>query len=135
MKKWKDLTNKTKYYITNTLSYILLLVPILVYSICNVDKLTKNNVIGLSLAGFIILSLVLLAVLVKIKVKAGVWLCIVAIVLLVMQDITAVLGYGLLCVGGGLILSEYIMKPITEHYKEAYYKDEGKTITYSKNID
>lgn len=128
------MSDQKKLVIMRIISFIVVILPITVFLVVNNQLLTTKRIVSLSLAGSMGFSLVLLAIMCKVKIRAGVWICFVAVVSLIFANIGMFMGYGLLCVGGGLSIDAYVLEPIRLHYKEKILERRGKKVTYTREL-
>lgn len=126
---------KRKYIATIIIEFIVLIFPLLIYAIFNAKNFTKETTIGLSITGVIIIAILGIVLMCKVKLKGGVYILITAIIILILQDITTVLGTGLLIGGISLSIDGYIINPVKQYYKGMYYDSTGRKVVYSKKLD
>ena len=126
---------KKKRVLLETASISLLTLPNLVYMLCNLPVLKEANVIALTMVSLLVLAIIGLGALVHFKVKAGIWIMIVGIFVLVMSNISYVGGVALIIEGAGLALDAYLIRPIIIREKIKELEANGKSVTYTRNIE
>ena len=83
----------------------------------------------------LVLAIIGLGALIHFKVKTGVWITILGIVILVMSNISYVAGIALIIEGICLTLDSLIFKPLITAEKIKELEANGKSVTYTKQID
>lgn len=125
--------NKKKLLLQG-ISIAFLTIPNLVYLICNIPVLKDTNVIALTMLSLVVLSIIGLGALIHFKVKAGVWLVIIGLFMLVMSNVSWVGGIAFIIEGIGLALDAYIIQPLLIKEKIKELEADGKSVTYTKEI-
>lgn len=126
---------KKKKVLLETASISLLTLPNLIYMLCNLSVLKEANVIALTMVSLLVLAIIGLGALVHFKVKAGIWIMIVGLFVLVMSNISYVGGVALIIEGAGLALDAYLIRPIIIREKIKELEANGKSVTYTRNIE
>lgn len=124
-----------KKVLLHILSISLLVVPNLIYLICNSKLLKEVHAIALTLVAIVVLTVVGLGALLHFKAKAGIWVAIIGAFVLAMSNISYVAGVALLIEGVGLAIDAYFIKPILVKIKIKELEEDGKSITYTRSID
>lgn len=114
---------------------VILIVPNLIYLICNFSVFKDRNVVAISMIAMLIFAIVGLGALLHFKVKAGVWTTIIGIFILAVGDLAHITGIALLIEGIGLILDGYIIRPILIKLKIRELEENGESITYTRPIE
>jgi uncharacterized membrane protein YpjA len=102
--------------------------------LCNVQVLKDTNVIALTMLSLVVLSIIGLGALIHFKVKAGIWLVIIGLFMLVMSNVSWVGGIAFIIEGIGLALDAYIIQPLLIKEKIKELEADGKSVTYTKEI-
>lgn len=126
--------NKKKILLQAT-SISMLSIPNLIYLICNYPVIKDTNVIALTMISLVVLSIIGLGALIHFKVKAGIWLVIIGLSMMVMSNISWVGGVAFVIEGIGLALDSYIIQPLLVKEKIKELEADGKSITYTKEIE
>lgn len=124
-----------KKVLLHILSISLLVIPNLIYLICNSTLLKEVHAIALTLVAIVVLTVVGLGALLHFKAKAGIWVAIIGAFVLAMSNISYVAGIALLIEGIGLAIDAYFIKPILVKIKIKELEEDGKSITYTRSID
>lgn len=124
-----------KKVLLQTASISLLTIPNLIYMICNLTVLKEANVIALSMVSLLVLAIIGLGALVHFKVKMGIWIMIIGIFVLIMSNISYVGGIALIIEGFGLALDAYLIRPLIVREKIKELEANGKSVTYTRNIE
>lgn len=124
-----------KKVLLQTASISLLTIPNLIYMVCNLTVLKEANVIALSMVALLVLAIIGLGALVHFKVKMGIWIMIIGIFVLIMSNISYVGGIALIIEGFGLALDAYIIRPLIVREKIKELEANGKSVTYTRNIE
>lgn len=125
--------NKKKLLLQGT-SLSILSIPNIIYLLCNIQVLRDTNVIALTMLSLVVLSIIGLGALIHFKVKAGIWLVIIGLFMLVMSNVSWVGGIAFIIEGIGLALDAYIIQPLLVKEKIKELKENGESITYTKEI-
>lgn len=126
---------RKKILLLHILSLALLIVPNLVYLICNLNVFKEAHAIALTMVAMVILSCIVIGALLHFRFNMGVWLAIVGAFVLALANISYVAGIGLLIEGIGLIIDGYFIKPIVINLKTKELEQHGKQVTYTRRID
>lgn len=124
-----------KKVLLQTASISLLTIPNLIYMLCNLTVLKEANVIALSMVSLLVLAIIGLGALVHFKVKIGIWIMIIGIFVLIMSNISYVGGIALIIEGFGLALDAYLIRPLIVREKIKELEANGKSVTYTRNIE
>lgn len=124
-----------KILLLHILSLALLIVPNLVYLICNLNVFKEAHAIALTMVAMVILSCIVIGALLHFRFNMGVWLAIIGAFVLALANISYVAGIGLLIEGIGLIIDGYFIKPIIVNLKTKELEQHGKQVTYTRRID
>ena len=124
-----------KKVLLQTASISLLTIPNLIYMLCNLTVLKEANVIALSMVSLLVLAIIGLGALVHFKVKMGIWIMIIGIFVLIMSNISYVGGIALIIEGFGLALDAYLIRPLIVREKIKELEANGKSVTYTRNIE
>ena len=126
--------DKKKLFLEIT-SIAMLTIPNLIYMLCNINVFKEAHVIALTMLSLIILSIIGLGVLAHFKVKAGIWIIIIGIFMLIMSNLSYVGGIAMIIEGIGLALDSYLIRPLIIKEKIKELEANGKSITYTRNIE
>lgn len=124
-----------KILLLHIISLALLIVPNLVYLICNLNVFKEAHAIALTMVAMVILSCIVIGALLHFRFNMGVWLAIIGAFVLALANISYVAGIGLLIEGIGLIVDGYFIKPIIVNLKTKELEEHGKQVTYTRRID
>lgn len=124
-----------KILLLHILSLALLIVPNLVYLICNLNVFKEAHAIALTMVAMVILSCIVIGALLHFRFNMGVWLAIIGAFVLALANISYVAGIGLLIEGVGLIIDGYFIKPIIVNLRTKELEEHGKQVTYTRRID
>ena len=124
-----------KKILLHILSICLLVIPNMVYLICNVGLLKEVHAVALTLVAIVVLSIVALGALLHFKAKAGIWVMIIGAFVLAMSNVSYVAGIALIIEGIALALDAYLIRPILVKIQIKELEASGKSITYTRNID
>lgn len=119
---------------TNVLSIVLLTVPNTIYLCCNIPLLREANVVALSMTALLVLSIIGLGTLAHFKANAGVWAMLIGVFILALSNIAWVAGIALLIEGAGLAIDGYALKPLALKLKTEELKENGESVTYTREI-
>lgn len=95
-------------------SYLIICVPALVYVLVNNVQLTHGEGIAFTFSALIFAAVLVLAFLLKAKVKSGVWFILIGIVFLILHRVAFDFAVAFLLIGSGLLLDEYILRRVYE---------------------
>lgn len=126
--------SKKLWFLTNAISWVLLLVPVIIYNAINHDAFKHISVTKYTFTFLVALSMIGLAALVKMKDKTSIWLVAIGCVLAIMGDMAIQIGWSLLMIGGSMLVDVIILNPLRLKFKEEYYVATGKSITYTREI-
>ena len=118
-----------------TASISSLAIPNLIYMLCNIDVLKEANAIALTMVALLVLSIIGLGALIHFKVKAGIWLMIIGIFVLILSNVSYVAGIALIIEGIGLAIDGYLIRPLIIREKIKELEKNGKSVTYTRNIE
>lgn len=124
-----------KRLLLEVLSMLVLVVPNLVYMLCNLQVFKEAHYLALTMVAIIVLCIIGLGALIHFKAKAGIWLSIIGVFVLVMSNISYVAGIALIIEGACLSLDTYLIKPLVVRLKIKELEENGKSVTYTKSID
>lgn len=125
---------KNRWHFCVVTGYVVMILPVLLYNIINWKAFQDISAIKFAFSFLIALSMIGLAALTKMKNKSGVWLLAVGCILAFMSELALQIGYSMLIIGGCSLFDNLIIRPITLKYKEEYYAQSGKTITYTREL-
>lgn len=126
---------KKKRMLLESASMSFLVIPNLIYLFCNFNILKEANVIALTMVSLLVLSVIGLGALIHFKVKAGIWLVIVGIFMLIMSNVSYVGGCALIIEGICLSFDAYLIKPLIVRLKIKELEANGQSVTYTRSID
>lgn len=126
---------RKKILLLHILSLALLIVPNLVYLICNLNVFKEAHAIALTMVAMVILACIVIGALLHFRFNMGVWIAIIGAFVLALSNISYVAGIGLLIEGIGLIIDGYFIKPIIVNLKTKELEQHGKQVTYTRRID
>ena len=129
------MTLNKKTILLHILSLITITLPNLIYIICNNKVFKETHYLALTMIAMLVLAIIGLGALIHFKVKTGVWITILGIVILVMSNISYVAGIALIIEGICLTLDSLIFKPLITAEKIKELEANGKSVTYTKQID
>lgn len=118
----------------HTASISLLTAPNIIYMGCNFDILREANAIALTMTAMLVLSIVGLGALAHFKANSGIWVTLIGVFILSLSNIAWVAGTALIIEGGGLAIDGYVLKPLITETKIKELEDNGKQVTYTKEI-
>lgn len=118
----------------HTASISLLTAPNIIYLSCNFDILREANAIALTMTAMLVLSIVGLGALAHFKANSGIWVAIIGVFILSLSNIAWVAGIALLIEGAGLAIDGYVLKPLITKTKMKELEDNGKQVTYTREI-
>ena len=124
-----------KRLLLEVLSILVLVVPNLVYMLCNLQVFKEAHYLALTMVAIIVLCIIGLGALIHFKAKAGIWLAIIGVFVLVMSNISYVAGIALIIEGVCLSLDSYLIKPLVIRLKIKELEENVKSVTYTKSID
>lgn len=118
-----------------SISISSLTLPNLIYLLCNLKVLKESNIIGLTMVALIVLSIIGLGALAHFKVKIGVWFAIIGVFVLILSNVSYVAGIALIIEGIGLVIDGYLIRPLIIKQKIKELEENGKSVTYTRNIE
>lgn len=124
-----------KKFLLELTSFIVLVVPNLIYLLTKIDVIKETHAIALTMVAMVVLSVIGLGVLLHFKFNIGVWMVIIGAFVLALSNISYVAGVALLIEGLGLTIDGYVMKPLRIRIKVKELEKDGKSITYTRRID
>lgn len=116
------------------ISIIILVVPNLIFLICNHKLLKDINAISLTMIAIITLSIIGIGALTHIKLKGGIWAILIGLFVLAMSNISFLSGIALIIEGVGISIDGYILKPLILKTKTKEFEQHGGTITYTREF-
>lgn len=125
---------KTKRILLHILSMAVLIIPNLVFLICNYNVIKEVNAISLTMVALITLSIIGIGALTHVKIKGGIWAILIGLFVLSMGNISIVAGIALIIEGAGIAIDGYILKPLIEKIKVKEFEGNGGTITYTREF-
>ena len=127
-------TNKGKYIFWSVIGILVMTLPVLIYNIFNFGIFEQISATKMSFTFLIGISMVGLAALTKMKKKTGVWLFVIGVSLAIMGEASVQIGYSLLMIGGSMLLDQFVFNKLALKYKEAWYGEQGKQISYTREL-
>lgn len=124
-----------KKFLLELTSFIVLVVPNLIYLLTKIDVIKETHAIALTMVAMVVLSVIGLGVLLHFKFNIGVWMVIIGAFVLALSNISYVAGVALLIEGLGLTIDGYVMKPLRIRMKVKELEKDGKSVTYTRRID
>lgn len=118
----------------HTASIGLLTAPNIIYLSCNFNILREANAIALTMTAMLVLSIVGLGALAHFKANSGIWVTLIGVFILSLSNIAWVAGIALIIEGGGLAIDGYVLKPLITKTKIKELEDNGKQVTYTREI-
>lgn len=118
----------------HTASISLLTAPNIIYLSCNFNILRDANAIALTMTAMLVLSIVGLGALAHFKANSGIWVTLIGVFILALSNIAWVAGTALIIEGGGLAIDGYVLKPLISKTKIKELEDNGKQVTYTREI-
>ena len=118
----------------HTASISLLTAPNIIYLSCNFNILREANAIALTKTAMLVLSIVGLGALAHFKANSGIWVTLIGVFILSLSNIAWVAGIALIIEGGGLAIDGYVLKPLITKTKIKELEDNGKQVTYTREI-
>lgn len=118
----------------HTASISLLTAPNIIYLSCNFNILREANAIALIMTAMLVLSIVGLGALAHFKANSGIWVTLIGVFILSLSNIAWVAGIALIIEGGGLAFDGYVLKPLITKTKIKELEDNGKQVTYTREI-
>ena len=82
----------------------------------------------------LVLSIVGLGALAHFKANSGIWVTLIGVFILSLSNIAWVAGIALIIEGGGLAIDGYVLKPLITKTKIEELEDNGKQVTYTREI-
>lgn len=126
---------KKKRIAWHSLSVAILTAPNLTYLLCNVEILKEANAIALTMSALLILSVCGLGALAHFKPKSGIWVTLIGVFVLSLSNISYIAGIALIIEGSGLIVDAYGIQPMIVKEKIKELEEDGKQVTYTRNIE
>lgn len=118
----------------HTASISLLTAPNIIYLSCNFNILREANAIALTMSAMLVLSIVGLGALAHFKANSGIWVTLIGVFILSLSNIAWVAGIALIIEGVGLAIDGYVLKPLITKTKIKELEDNGKQVTYTREI-
>ena len=118
----------------HTASIGILTAPNIIYLSCNFNILREANAIALTMTAMLVLSIVGLGALAHFKANSGIWVTLIGVFILSLSNIAWVAGIALIIEGGGLAIDGYVLKPLITKTKIEELEDNGKQVTYTREI-
>lgn len=125
---------KKKQVLFHTLSVSVLSVPNLVYMGCNVEILKEANAVALTMTAMLVLSIVGLGMLTHIRVNTGIWVTLIGVFILALSNISYVAGIALVIEGSAIAVDTMVLKPQILKLKTEELKQNGESVTYTREI-
>lgn len=125
--------SKTRIWL-NIGAYSTLIVPNLIYLGCNVQVLQEANAIALTMTAMLVLAIVGLGALTHIKMNSGIWVLMIGIFILSLANIAYIAGIALIIEGISIGIDGYVFKPLITKQKVKELENNGRTITYTREI-
>ena len=116
------------------LGWVVMVVPVLVYNAVNYKIFTEVSAIKLTFTFLIAMTMIAIALLVKMKQKAGWYMLLVGIVLSIMGEASVQIGWSLLMIGGSMTIDNLLLKRIALHYKEVWYESIGRRVVHTREL-
>lgn len=126
--------NKKIWIWVELISWLVTIIPILIYNAVNFEMYAVVDGVKLTITALIALGFVGFSSLVKLKNKSGAFTLLGAIIILMLQEIFYLIGMNMLIISIILISQQAIFKPLSLKYKEAYYNDTGRKVTYTRSL-
>lgn len=123
-----------KTILLHLVSIALLVIPNLIYLICNLGLFKEAHALALTMVAIVVLCVIGLGALLHFKVKAGIWVAIIGAFVLSLSNISFIAGIALLIEGAGLAIDGYFIQPLIIKAKIKELKDNGESITYTREI-
>ena len=123
-----------KRAILTTSAVGVLTAPNLIYLGCNFNVLQEANVVALSMTALLILAIVGLGTLAQFKANKGIWVLLIGIFILSLSNIAYIAGTALIIEGAGLAFDGYVLDPLIIKEKMKELEDDGKHVTYTREI-
>lgn len=117
------------------ISMSLLIIPNLIYLVCNLSVFKEAHAVALTMVSMVIISCITIGALLHFKFNMGVWLAIIGAFVLALSNISYVAGIALIIEGLGLMIDGYFIKPIIIAIKTRELEQHGKQVTYTRRID
>ena len=86
------------------------------------------------MTALLVLSIIGLGTLAHFKANAGVWAMLIGVFILALSNIAWVAGIALLIEGAGLAIDGYALKPLALKLKTEELKENGESVTYTREI-
>ena len=118
----------------HTASISLLTAPNIIYLSCNFDILREANAIALTMTAMLVLSVVGLGALAHFKANSGIWVTLIGVFTLSLSNLAGAAGIALIIEGVGLAIDGYVLKPLITKTKIKELEDNGKQVTYTREI-
>ena len=99
-----------KTILLHLVSIALLVIPNLIYLICNLGLFKEAHALALTMVAIVVLCVIGLGALLHFKVKAGIWVAIMGAFVLSLSNISFVAGIALLIEGVGLAIDGYFIQ-------------------------
>lgn len=118
----------------NIAAYSTLVIPNIIYLSCNVQVLKEANAIALTMTAMLVLAIVGLGALTHIKMNSGVWVVMIGVFILSLSNIAYIAGIALIIEGSGIAIDGYVFKKLILKEKMKELEENGKSITYTREI-
>lgn len=127
---------KNKYIIFSILSYLIIILPVLIYNLCFIDEWLsiEDKVIKFTAVGLIALVMICIAILTKTKNKGNWYILFIGLILLLLNGITEQIGISLICIGVSMTLDMILFNRLAKHYKEIWYESRGKQVVHTVDL-
>ena len=118
----------------HVLSVAVVVIPNLIYMLCNIQVLKDANWLSLTMTALLVLGVIGLGALAHFKPKAGIWVVLIGVFVLALANMSYVAGIALIIEGVGLALESYLIRPIIKEEKIKELKARGETVTYTSEV-
>ena len=123
-----------KRILLHSISLMILTAPNLTYLGINFDVLKEANALSLTMTALLVLSIVGIGAITHIKLNGGVWCALIGVFVIALSNIAYIAGIALIIEGVGIASDNYIFKPLIEKEKIKELKENGESVTYTKDI-
>ena len=117
------------------LSITILTVPNLIFLLCNARVLKEAHYIAITMIAIVILAVICLGAFIHCKIKAGIWLLLIGVFVVSVSNISLFGGIALIIEGIGLAIDGYFIKPLVVNLKVKELEKNGKSVSYTRNIE
>lgn len=127
MKKWRILLEIA--------SIALLVIPNLIFLICNIQVFKTAHIVAITMVALVVLSVVGLGAMIHFKVKSGIWMLLIGVFVVAWSNISYYGGIALIIEGVALAIDGYFIRPLIVKQKIKELEANGKSVTYTRNIE